>query len=129
MTPPRRAEPAAPSLLQDRSGPARPATPPATFEGALHGSAAFEGLNVPVPAALLEAIARRAAELVAEAVPSAPEAWVGVLEAAEYLACPRSRIYALASAGRIPHCKDGSRLLFRRSELDRWLDAGGGRRP
>jgi excisionase family DNA binding protein len=37
--------------------------------------------------------------------------------AAEFLACPRSRIYALVSARRLPHHHDGSRLLFDRREL------------
>jgi excisionase family DNA binding protein len=57
------------------------------------------------------------------------EPWIGVRDAAAHLACPRSRIYALVSAGRIPHRKDGSRLLFRRSELDSWLTQGGAVRP
>jgi len=55
--------------------------------------------------------------------------WLDVEHAAEHLSCPRSRIYALVSARRIPHYKDGSRLLFRREELDDWVRAGGGRRP
>jgi len=69
-------------------------------------------------------IARRAAEL----MPAASE-WLNVEEAAEYLRCGKGRIYSLTSAGRIPHVKDGSRTLFRRSELDEWLRAGGGKRP
>jgi excisionase family DNA binding protein len=55
--------------------------------------------------------------------------WLDVGAAAEHLTCPRSRIYALVSARRIPHYKDGSRLLFRREELDEWVRLGGGRRP
>jgi excisionase family DNA binding protein len=55
--------------------------------------------------------------------------WLDVEGAAKHLACPRSRIYALVSVRRIPHYKDGSRLLFRREELDDWVRAGGGRRP
>jgi excisionase family DNA binding protein len=55
--------------------------------------------------------------------------WLDVEGAAKHLACPRSRIYALVSARRIPHHKDGSRLLFRREELDEWVRMGGGRRP
>jgi excisionase family DNA binding protein len=55
--------------------------------------------------------------------------WLDVEGAAMHLACPRSRIYALVSVRRIPHYKDGSRLLFRREELDDWVRAGGGRRP
>jgi len=55
--------------------------------------------------------------------------WLDVHGAARHLTCPRSRIYALVSAGRIPHHRDGSRLLFRREELDDWVRTGGGIRP
>jgi excisionase family DNA binding protein len=55
--------------------------------------------------------------------------WLGVKAAAEYLACPTSRIYALTNARRIPFHKDGSRTLFHRAELDEWVRAGGGKRP
>jgi excisionase family DNA binding protein len=80
---------------------------------------------------LIEFVAERAAELVAErlATVDAAEGWIGVEEAAVYLACPKSRVYALVSAGRIPYCKDGSRTLFKRSELDLWVQGGGARRP
>jgi excisionase family DNA binding protein len=54
-----------------------------------------------------------------------PEPWIGVADAAAHLACKRQRIYDLVHADRIPHHRDGSRLLFRRSELDEWLlDSG-----
>jgi excisionase family DNA binding protein len=72
----------------------------------------------------LEELAERVAELLAERRPNGPEPWIGVEEAAEHLACPRSRIYSLVhrrDSTRIPHRKDGSRLLFKRSELDAWL--------
>jgi excisionase family DNA binding protein len=49
--------------------------------------------------------------------------------ASEFLACPSSRVYSLVSARRIPHHRDGSRLLFRRSELDEWVQRGGAKRP
>ena len=65
------------------------------------------------------------AELVAErlgAAGAAPEPWVGVPEAAAHLACKPQRIYNLVHARAIPHRKDGSRVLLRLSELDRWLD-------
>lgn len=52
---------------------------------------------------------------------SGHEAWVCVREAAAYLNCHRQRIYNLLSERAIPHRKDGSRLLFRLSELDDWL--------
>ncbi len=61
--------------------------------------------------------------------PAHTDGWLTVRETAEYLRCPKSRIYSLVSARRIPFVKDGSRTLFRRSELDAWLRAGGGKRP
>lgn len=61
--------------------------------------------------------------------PAQPDGWLTVGEAAEYLRCPKSRVYSLVSARRIPFVKDGSRTLFRRSELDSWLRVGGGKRP
>lgn len=90
-----------------------------------------EVLNLSIPPETVEAIARRAAELLAARVREEPDPWVGVDEAATHLGCPRSRIYALASCkpARIPFERDGSRLVFKRSELDSWVRAGGGKRP
>ena len=93
------------------------------------GTAGGTNLALAVPLELVEAIAERAAEMLAERRGPELEAWIGVEEAAEHLACPKSRVYGLSSAGRIPHRKDGSRLLFRRSELDEWIDRGGAKRP
>lgn len=77
----------------------------------------------------VEAVAVRVAELLAARDRGAAEPWIGVEMAAEHLACGKARVYALVSAGRIPFAKDGSRVLFRRSDLDVWLAAGGGVRP
>jgi excisionase family DNA binding protein len=55
--------------------------------------------------------------------------FVDVDGAAQFLACPRSRIYALVSARRIPHHRDGSRLLFDLTELRDYVHRGGARRP
>ena len=80
------------------------------------------GLILPVPAELLEAIATRAAELVEDRVAEAPEPWLDVQEAADYLRCKPQRIYDLVSQGRLMNRKDGRRLLFRRSDLDAYLE-------
>jgi excisionase family DNA binding protein len=85
-------------------------------------------------AELSDADLDRLAELLAPRLGSQAPAtegspWLGVDDAATYLGCPRSRIYALVSARRIPHCRDGSRLLFDRTELDAWVRAGGAKRP
>jgi excisionase family DNA binding protein len=89
-------------------------------------------VTLAVPTELVEAIAARAAALVAGQLDSPAEGWIGVEQAAAHLACPKSRIYRLVSQSRdtrranpLPYEKDGSRLLFRRSDLDRWLARGG----
>ena len=81
-----------------------------------------------VPPELVEAVAVRAAQIVAERT-AAPRPWLDVQGAAEYLACPPSRIYALTSKRAIPFEKDGSRTLFRPEALDEWVRAGGATRP
>jgi excisionase family DNA binding protein len=85
-------------------------------------------LSLTLPPEVIEQIAQLAAEIVAESADE-PERWIGVAEAAEHLACPASRIYALVSKRAIPFEKDGSRLLFKRSALDEWVGAGGATRP
>jgi excisionase family DNA binding protein len=85
---------------------------------------------VAVPDEVIEAIAARAAEIVAERQRQEDDRWLrGADRIAAYLDCPRSRVYALVSARRIPVHHDGSALVARRSELDLWLSDGGGRRP
>jgi excisionase family DNA binding protein len=57
-------------------------------------------------------------------------AWLrGADQIAAYIGAPRSRVYALTSAGRIPVERDGSALVARAGELDEWLRRGGARRP
>jgi len=88
-------------------------------------------LTLNVTPELIEEVAQRAAELVATSVPTGTEVdgYLDVAGAADFLACPRSRVYSLVSAGRIPHHRDGSRLLFDRAELRAYVEAGGARRP
>lgn len=88
-------------------------------------------VGLDVPDELVEQIALRAAELVGEmsATAEVADGYLDVDGAAAFLACPKSRIYSLVSAGRIPHEKDGSRLLFDRVELRAYVQAGGAVRP
>ena len=75
----------------------------------------------------LSEIAKRAVQMM-----DAPaDGWLrGAQKIAEYIDAPVSRVYGLAgSTGRIPVERDGSALIARKSELDRWLRAGGGKRP
>ncbi len=62
------------------------------------------------------------------ALPTAPEPWVGIGTVAAHLACTDAHVRELVKrddARRIPHRKDGHRLLFKLSRVDRWLDCTG----
>jgi excisionase family DNA binding protein len=82
--------------------------------------------------ALLDAIAadpeavERLRTIVGVREANGPEAWIGVADAAAHLGCKRQRIYDLVHSRAIPHRKEGSRLLFRRSQLNEWLDGRAG---
>jgi hypothetical protein len=87
--------------------------------------------NLPIPAELVDLIARRAAEIVAErTAPGDNDGWLrGANKIAAYIDCNPDRVYALSSAGRIPVERDGSALIARKSDLDAWIRSGGGVRP
>jgi hypothetical protein len=80
---------------------------------------------------LVEHIAERAAELVArQQNETGEDGWLrGADKIAAYIDAPRSHVYGLVSARRIPVHHDGSALIALRSELDTWLLTGGGKRP
>jgi len=94
-------------------------------------AALLGALDEPALDRLAEVLAPRLTPLMAQSpsVSGGQVAWLDVDGAAERLACPKSRIYALVSAKRIPYYKDGSRLLFRPEELDEWVLTGGAKRP
>lgn len=78
------------------------------------------------------ALVDRLAPLLAErfGLAAADDGWLrGADQIAAYIGAPRSRVYALTSAGRIPIEHDGSALIARRSVLNDWLRAGGAKRP
>jgi hypothetical protein len=56
------------------------------------------------------------------------EPWVDVAAVAAHLACNPEHVYELAKrtdARRIPHRRDGRRLLFKLGRVDSWLDRSG----
>jgi excisionase family DNA binding protein len=85
-------------------------------------------VTIDVPDALIEIIVNRVLERLEARERPETEPWMNVAEAAAYLACPVSRVYALVSKRAIPCRKDGRRVVFRRSELDRYLEQGGATR-
>ncbi|MBS1860429.1 MAG: hypothetical protein JSS68_01835 [Actinobacteria bacterium] len=83
-------------------------------------------LQIEIDDELVERIAQRAAELLAGRQ-NDEDGWLrGADKIAAYIDSPRSRVYALVSANRIPVHHDGSALIAHRSELDGWLRRGGG---
>jgi len=84
----------------------------------------MDDVSIPLPAELLDVLVERTvAQLRASAFVAEP--WVGVDVAAAHLACKRQRIYDLVSRRTIPHRKEGTRLLFKLSHLDAWIEGGG----
>ena len=87
-------------------------------------------IEITVPDELLERLASRVADLIGtdpsrENGKEAESPWLTVKEAAAYLGCSRHTIYRHTAAKAIPFRKrrDGQGLLFRRDELDRWIEA------
>jgi excisionase family DNA binding protein len=79
-------------------------------------------LRIAAPPELLEAIAQRAAEILAERqTVTELSPYLTVEEAADYLRCKPKRIYDLTSQRRLPFVKDGSRTLLLRADLDAYV--------
>jgi excisionase family DNA binding protein len=86
-----------------------------------------ETLPLLVPAALVERIAQRVAELLRDQAAPAAEPlspWLDIAGACAYLGFSRDRLYKLTAAGAIPCRKKrgGQGLLFHRAELDAWIE-------
>jgi excisionase family DNA binding protein len=78
-------------------------------------------LALTVPPELVDEIARRAADLLAEQYGRVPD-YLTATETASYMRCgSKQRVYDLVSQGRIEPCRDGTRLLFKRSTVDAYL--------
>ena len=74
------------------------------------------------PPELVDAIAQRAAELLREqSIAEAFPAYLTTSDAANYFRASRQRIFDLTSQGRLKVCKDGSRNLYRKRDLDAYL--------
>lgn len=64
---------------------------------------------------------QRIADAVAQRLqpPAAADEWLTVEQAAQHLKCSTSRIYQGTSKRTLPFHRDGGRLMFSRTELDR----------
>lgn len=88
-----------------------------TFTGGL----ATAALNVELTPEFIECLAGHVAAVL-QSAPAAPEPWVGVKEAAEFLGCRDRRVYDLVEQQRIPCRHEGRFVKFRLSELNSWLE-------
>lgn len=82
-------------------------------------------LALALPAEVVERIAERAAEILAERQGTSTESvapWLSTAGAAEYMACSPARIHDLVQARALRPRRDGRRLVFKRSELDAYLE-------
>jgi excisionase family DNA binding protein len=85
-------------------------------------------LSIQLPPTLVEQIVSAVSELVLQrlgedAASDSRSPWMTADQAADHLGWPKARIYKLTSVGAIPCRKHEGRLLFHRSELDRWLES------
>jgi excisionase family DNA binding protein len=81
-------------------------------------------LALQLPAELLEQIARRAADILAERQPTTASPWLNVTEAADRLRCGKDRIYDLIALGKLTPRRDGRRVLLHRDDIDAYLENG-----
>lgn len=87
-------------------------------------SAIVDALLAELDDAALDALADRLApRLASRLVETAAKPWLNAEEAADYLACTRDRLYDLAQLGKLEPRRDGRRLLFRRTDLDAYVEA------
>ncbi len=83
-------------------------------------------IRLPIPDELIDELARRVAEIVLREVDAdlrpSQGRWLRAKEAADYLGWTRGALYARVHAQSIPHYKVDRTLLFKRDELERWLE-------
>lgn len=134
-----RGAPAAPSAtVQRRQQSSVPRETPASSPKADGAASSSVSPAVELSPEAIEAIATRVVALLADegeptegkpgwgSRPPRPPGYLNAAAAAGYLGCGKSRIYQLVHRRAIPFRKEGSRLLFKPSELDAWVLQGGG---
>ncbi len=74
----------------------------------------------------LAQLAALVAPLLADRAPApAASAWLDTAGAAAHLACSPGRIHDLVQLGKLTPRRDGRRLLFRRDDLDAYVEGSG----
>jgi len=52
-----------------------------------------------------------------------PTNYMNPRDAAQYLSIGKSKLYELVAAGALPRCKVGTRTVFRRDDLDGYMES------
>lgn len=102
-----------------------PATPSSVAVAGMSGQAngaAVIALTVELSAEQLDVIATLVAARLGDRPGPALPTWLDARGAADYMACPVSRIHDLVQLQKLSPRRDGRRLLFRRDDLDRYLE-------
>lgn len=71
----------------------------------------------------LAEIADRVAQLLSRRETSSHDGYLDAVGAAEYLATSKDRVYDLVQLGKLEPHRDGRRLLFRRADLDAYIES------
>jgi excisionase family DNA binding protein len=91
-----------------------------------HTRVKMDEISLPIPEELVEALARRVAQIVLAEMENdlrpSQSRWLRAKEAAEYLGWTRSALYKRVQSRSIPYYKLEGVLLFKSHELDRWLE-------
>lgn len=80
------------------------------------------GMHFEFPDELVEEIADRVAVKIVKQQPAGPGGWLTAQQAAEHMACTVERIYELKHQKKIPAHQDGRRPLFKRDDLDAYIE-------
>ena len=84
-------------------------------------------LEMPIPTEFINAIAERVADIILDRLADGPRgsdsgAWMRSGEVAQYLGWSRKSVYRRVARMEMPHYKVDGILLFKRDELDAWLE-------
>jgi excisionase family DNA binding protein len=82
-------------------------------------------LELELPEDVIERIAERAAALLVERQARASSPWLAARAAASHLCCSVGGIHDLVGLRKLEPHRDGRRLLFKRADLDAYLEEQG----
>jgi excisionase family DNA binding protein len=100
------------------------AVPVEALDGRRQGVSTRESirLELTLTAEQFDALAAAVAEHLAASQPQPDDGWLTTAQAADYLGCSPDRLHDLVARRALTHGRDGRRLLFRRADLDAYVE-------